>query len=920
MRIAFVAALLFFYCVSAGKADDDDAPVMLPTGKRITPLAAPGATLQSLNPDLPAFPHYLAGQAISTALSPDSKTLLVLTSGFNRINGPDGKPIPDASNEYVFVYDVSAHTPRKKQVLQVPDTFAGLAFSPDGDHFYVSGGKDDNVHTFSRESSDWKEDLPPISLGHTSGLGLTPGKEPLAAGGLALCDDGKTLLIANIYNDSVSFIDLPSRRVVRELDLRPGKLLASAHGIPGGEYPFWIVTHGTRAYVSSLRDREIVVIDIGESPAVSKRIKVSGNPNKMLLNRDGSRLFVTSDNSDLLTVIDTRKLAVLSTVSTAGPPALMNLNGRYKGSGPNAIALSPDEQTAYVTNGGSNSIAVIRVGASGRELTVSGLIPTGWFPTAISVSGDGQTLYTVNSKTIPGPNPQLHMKMKPGANMKPGPAVVVNSRNEYVFQLEKAGLLTIPVPDSTSLARLTQTVAENDRLAVPPNPRDQEIMAGLHEQIKHVIYIIKENRTYDQILGDLGKGNGDPSLTEFGATITPNFHKVAREFVDLDNFFNSGEVSGDGWPWSTSGKESDYGEKAVVLNYADRGTNYEYEGPNRDINVGLPTVAARQAANPKTPDDPDLLPGAVNVVAPDGPDGTPREKGYIWDAVLRAGLTFREYGCMSDTALNAPREPHPFQAKVVMSRPANPELYKFGDPYYRGFDPGYPDFFREAEWEREFDQYVAKDNLPSFEIVQLQEDHMGEFATAISNVNTPEVQQADNDYSTGRLIDRVAHSPFKNNTLIFVIEDDSQDGPDHVDAHRTTAYVVGPFVKQHAVVSTYYTTVNMMRTMEDVLGLEHLNLNTATSTPMSDVFDLNQRNWNFEAQPSSVLLKTDLPLSQDAQRAAAVSPPVRISHTAGYWAAKTAGMDFRGEDRIDADAFNRIVWEGLMASPYPNRR
>ncbi len=194
---------------------------------------------------------------------------------------------------------------------------------------------------------------------------------------------------------------------------------------------------------------------------------------------------------------------------------------------------------------------------------------------------------------------------------------------------------------------------------------------------------------------------------------------------------------------------------------------------------------------------------------------------------------------------------------------------------------------------------------------------MGEFATAISKVNTPEAQQADNDYAVGRLIARVAHSPFKNNTLIFVIEDDSQDGPDHVDAHRTTAYVVGPFVKQHAVVSTYYTTVNLIRTMEDVLGLEHLNLNTATSTPMTDVFDLNQSNWSFDARPSSVLSKTELPLSQNDRQAAALNPPVRISHDPAYWAAKTAGMDFRGEDRIDADAFNRIVWQGIMTGPYP---
>jgi hypothetical protein len=415
----------------------------------------------------------------------------------------------------------------------------------------------------------------------------------------------------------------------------------------------------------------------------------------------------------------------------------------------------------------------------------------------------------------------------------------------------------------------------------------------------------------------LGRGNGDRSLTEFGQAITPNFHALATQFVDLDNFFESGEVSGDGWPWSTSGRESDYGEEAVPLNYANRGTNYEYEGLNRDINVGLPTMKERVAANPRTPRDPDLLPGTKNVVAPDGPEGTEEEKGYVWDAVLRAGMSFREYGCMSDTQLNAPREPRAFEKHVVMSRPANPELYKYGDPYYRGFDPGYPDFYREAEWEREFNQYVANGNLPAFEIVQLQEDHMGDFDTAISKVNTPERQQADNDYATARLVERVAHSPYKKDTLIFVVEDDSQDGPDHVDAHRTTAYVVGPYVRHGAVVSTYYTTVSLVRTIEDVLGLEHLNLNTATTAPMTQVFDLKHADWDFNAQPSNVLAQTDLPLTTRARQYALSAEPVNIRHDADYWAKKTVGFDFSKEDRVDAAAFNRIIWEGLMDSPYP---
>ncbi|MDQ2775298.1 MAG: phosphoesterase [Acidobacteriota bacterium] len=924
VHVSFAALLLLASSrpIPAETPHDRDDERTLPTGKRITPLATPGATLESLNPGLAAFPGYVAGQAISTVVSPDNNTLLVLTSGFNRVNGDNGKPIPDASNEYVFVYDISTHTPEKKQVLQVPDTFAGIAFSPDGSHFFVSGGKDDNLHTYSKSDRGlWEEDGRPIQLGHSSGLGLVPGKEPLAAGGLAVTRDGRTVLVANVYNDSISFIDLRSRRVSLELDLRPGKIDPQSAGIPGGEYPFWIAVRGdTTAYVSSLRDREIVEIALTPQPRVRSRIKIDGNPNKMLLNREGSRLFVTADNSDNVTVIDTATNTPIETIWTTGPEELLKENAKYTGSAPNSLALSNDEHTLYVTNGGSNSVAVIQLGENGKRSSILGLIPTGWFPCALSVSGDGLMLYVVNSKTVAGPNPNLHTRIKSDATARPGPAVVANSRNEYVLQLEKAGLLSIPVPTGPALDRLTQTVAANNGFTISPSASDRDVMKELKRRIKHVIYIIKENRTYDQILGDLGRGNGDPSLTEFGESITPNFHQIARQFVDLDNFYNSGEVSGDGWPWSTSGRESDFGEKAVVLNYAGRGTNYEYEGLNRDINVGLATASERKAANPKTPDDPDLLPGASNVAAPDGPKGTPREKGYIWDAVLRAGLSFREYGCMSDTTLNAPREPYPFKANIVMSRPANPESYKFGDPYFRGFDPGYPDFYREAEWEREFDQYTVHDNLPAFEIVQLQEDHMGEFAEAISKVNTPETQQADNDYAVGRLLDRLAHSAYKTDTLVFIVEDDAQDGPDHVDAHRSTAYVVGPYVKQGKVVSNYYTTVSVIRTIEDVLGLDHLNLNTATTAPMADVFDLHQDKWTFEAQLSSVLAKTDLPLSETARKSAANATPVKIAHGAQYWAMKTRGFDFSEEDRVDAGEFNRIVWEGLMSAPYPIER
>ncbi|MFL6350479.1 MAG: YncE family protein, partial [Bryobacteraceae bacterium] len=256
--------VLTLYGNLGSREEDHRVQALLPTGKRITPTAAPGSHFQMLNPGLKAFPDFVAGQAISTAVSPDQRTLLILTSGFNRINGTDGKPIPHASEEYVFVYDISHAEPQQVQVLRVPDTFAGLAFSPDGKQFYVSGGKDDNVHLFALDSTHhWSENGTPIKLGHSSGLGLQIGKEPLAAGGLAVTQNGEALAIANVYNDSISIVDLQTRRVSAELDLRPGKIDAANAGVPGGEYPFWVSVKGnTTAYVSSLRDREIVVVSL----------------------------------------------------------------------------------------------------------------------------------------------------------------------------------------------------------------------------------------------------------------------------------------------------------------------------------------------------------------------------------------------------------------------------------------------------------------------------------------------------------------------------------------------------------------------------------------------------------------------------------------------------------------------------------
>ncbi len=679
--------------------------------------------------------------------------------------------------------------------------------------------------------------------------------------------------------------------------------------------------------MSSIRDREVVVVDIHAAPKVVARIPVQGNPNRMLLNRAQTLLFVATDNADSIDVIDTASNQVVHRFKTTAPLGLMR--GRLPvGSNPNSLAFSPDERTLYVTNGGSNSVAVIDLDDAGRG-RVTGLIPTGWYPNSVSVSADGRRLFVVNGKSNAGPNPgECTGTSASNANASGCPSSLQNgSSNEYVWQLTKAGLLTLPVPGDFELDRLTSIVAHNNGFIRSASLAADQLMEQLRDRVKHVIYIVKENRTYDQILGDLSGTNGDRNLTQFPRSITPNFHAIASDFVALDNFFCSGEVSMDGWQWSTGARTSDINDKTVPINYANRGLSYDSEGTSRDINVAFATSSERQQHDPINPSDPDLLPGPRNDVELDGPDGE-EGAGYIWNAALRGHKSVRNYGFFVDGTLYSapaslggiPLVRDPFTAGVTVSTAATVDLLPLTDPYFRGFDTAFPDFWRFKEWEREFDGYVASHSLPDFETVRLMEDHMGSFDTAIDGVNTPELQQADNDYGVGLLVDKIAHSPYARDTLIFVLEDDAQDGPDHVDAHRSTGYVVGPYVKHGAVVSTRYATVNMLRTIEDILGVEHMNLHDAGVSPMTDVFDLAQANWSYHAEPSDILrTSTQLPLPPKATGIATL--PLKSTHAAAWWAAQTAGFDFRNEDRNDAQTFNRILWKGLMPTkPYPTHR
>jgi len=901
--------------------DEDDAPgakgAELPTGMRITPTAARGARLFTLNPDLRDAPAFTAGQAVSTAASPDGKTLLVLTSGYNVRYDASGKLVTQDSNEYVFVYDITAPVPQKTQVLQVPTAFNGLAWNPNGNEFYVSGGAGDTVHVFIRQGGKWQEAGQGVRLGHAAGLGLATRPE---VAGTAVNAAGTLLLAANYENDSISIVDIASRMKVAELDLRPGKSDPARKGIAGGEYPFWVTIEGDeKAYISSIRDREIVVVSLkasaGDSPRVAMRIPVRGTPNKMILNRDASRLYVACDNSDSVAIVDTKSDAVISQFGVTAPrDVFLNPRG-FKGSNPNSLVLSPDERTLYVTEGGTNAVAVVRLnGDTGR---VAGLIPTGWYPNSASLSSDGNRLYIVNGKGPEGPNAK-------GCGYTPSPATC-HASNAFIFQRNRAGFLTLPVPSEKELVPLTERVAENDHFRIV-GAKDQELVQFLRGKIHHVIYIIKENRSYDQVLGDLDRGNGDPSLTLFPEPISRNHHELARRFVTLDNFYTSGEVSGDGWNWSTAGRATDSVEKTVPVEYAGHGLDYTYEGGGRNVNTGIAAQADRLRANPLTPGDPDLLPGTASVSAPDAADDDNNSAGagYLWDSAIRAKLTLRNYGFFIDLiryrlpavapgALAPNRDPRAEGMQVAFA--ANADLIPFTDPYYRGFDERLPDYWRFKEWEHEFDEYVRGGNLPALELVRLGGDHFGDFAGSIDGVNTVDTQMAANDYALGSIVEKVAHSRYKDDTLVFVVEDDAQDGPDHVDAHRSLAFVVGPYVRQRALVSERYTTVNVLRTIEDVLGIESLGLNDSAAEPMNAVFDRNANVWDYEAAVPAVLRTTQLPLPPATAERGSNKKMLAYAeprHDVAYWNAKTEGMDFSAEDRVDTALFNRVLWSGLM--------
>jgi YVTN family beta-propeller protein len=943
--------------------DDDDRQehkglLPLATGQFITPMVIDGAVQQFLNPGLTDYPDFVAGEAVRSQLSPDGTTLAIITAGQNSLYKPNGTVDVANSTQFIFLYNVEGANkanPVLTKVIKQVNAHVGLVFSPDGNTLYAAGGNDDAVYVYTRSGGSFTA-ATPIALGHfapgaigsarNKGVGLSV--QPNASG-IGISADGKTLVVANNYNDSISVIDTASRLVRYEHDLRPyfanneGK-----NGKAGGTYPFAVVVKGNdTAYVSSDRDREVAVVDVSSPTAghLIKRIKLDGNALGMTLDESQSTLYVAQDNADQVAVIDTSTNKVTTRIDARAPAGMLP-GPKYTGAATFAVTLSRDGNTLYAVNSGANSIAVIAL--TGKKANaVNGLIPTAYEPHDITFSADGSWMYIVSGKSATGPNPghlagaTANLGVKQGDPLLPAnvaAAAASRASNQYQFQLERASLVSAPVPTSHDLQDLTERVAKNNRYSSETEEQDKKVMKFLNKHIKHVIYVVKENRTFDQVLGDLTNGaNGDPSLTQFGQALTPNNHSLANKFVTLDNFMNPGDGSMDGWSWSMQGRVTNTEAITQQLNYAavNRGLSYDSEGANRNAPVNFATVAERDAAagvagttnysnaSASLPGGTaNLLAGAGNHASADAPFGI--EDGYIFNAVLQAGGTVRNYGFLVNNigsiGTKAAPVSDPFASGIVQVAPLDPALASMTDVYFRGYDQNYPDMWRYNEWKREFDQFVANGKLPSLSLVRISHDHMGSFGSALGGVNTPETQQADCDLALGRMVEAVANSRYAADTLIIVTEDDVQDGPDHVDSHRGTAYVVGPYVKQGAVVSTRYNQVSALRTIEDVLGTQHINLNTAFQQPMADVFDIRSSGrWTYAAEASTVLGTTMLALAggHDGVRFAA-GPNVEPQHDAAYWDQVTAGFDFSEADQVPAAQFNRVLWTGLMGTkPYP---
>ena len=737
-------------------------------------------------------------------------------------------------------------------------SFTGICSSKDDRNIYVSeaAGKILVARFDQNNTLSWDT---PIVIPKPA-IGGNPGP-----GGLVLNLKEDRLFVTLSRSNTLGVIDLADKSV-REIPvgIAPYDVVLSSDSKAyvtnwGGRRPL----SGESTYNSSgsqvlvdpktgiANNGSVSVIDLKQNRSV-KEIEVGLHPSGMILNADKSRLYVACANSDKIYVIDTNNDKVKSKIS-------VHLNKETPfGSAPNALALSPDGKYLYAANGTDNAICVIETGSISR---VIGYIPTGWYPGSVIMNKEGNRLYVANVKGIGSRNKGLD---------KAG----YNSHNHM------GSISIVAVPDKTELLKMTDIVMQNNSLdkigknnVTTGNILKKVAVPQLSVQkspIKHVVYIIKENRTYDQIFGDMKQGNGDTSLVHFGRDVTPNHHKLAETFVLMDNFYCSGVLSADGHQWTDEAYVTDYLEKS----FGNFVRSYPYDGDD----------AMAYASS-----------------------------GFIWDNVLRKGLTFRNYG----EFVNAEIKPksatysdilHGFQngtKNVSIKAIANLEqIIPYTCPTFIGFPINVPDVYRASEFIKELHEFERTGNFPNFTIMLLPGDHTSGTRPGLP---TPRAAVADNDLALGQIVEAISNSKFWKETCIFVTEDDPQAGLDHVDGHRTVGLVISPYTKRKEVVSTYYSQINMVRTMENILGIPPMNQLDNAAEPMSDCFREIPDFTPYQA------VRNNIPLDE-------LNPPIsELSGKQLSWAKKSLEQDLDDYDRIDEDTFNRIIWHAVKGydRPYP---
>jgi len=770
---------------------------------------------------------------LAMCLSPDGRRLLVSTGGFRPCQ----------------VVSINTDDEQVQVTQTVDQAWEGMAFGPVGDTLYVSGGGRGLLWRFGYVKSGGdlirQEPLPVADLkGRPAPYSHAPAADANAwISGPAVAPDG-TLYALNIPGATLYALDPDT-----------GKAKASALT---GDHP--------NAVVLSPDSREVWVTNQGgasvsgfEARSLAKvaDIAVGKQPVALLFSPDGKRLYVANSGSNTVSIVDTAAHVVTQTIRTALFPQSPT------GSTPNALALSPDGRTLFVTNADNNDVAVIDV-SSPEESRVLGFIPTGWYPTAVAVAADGKKLFVGDGKGV-GAGPSyplrgggmiLDIYNKPGQSYGPRHDKPVTF--DYISSLIGGDVSVIDMPNRAQLARYTAEVISGcpyrDSLLTRTSERPPHTIiptiVGQPSPIKHVLYIIKENRTYDQVFGDLGIGDGDPNLTLFGRTVTPNHHALARDFVTLDNLYCNGEVSEDGHQWCNAAFCTDWTEKVYPGNYAS---------PSRGDAPGDDAVS--------------------------GSTG-----GYLWDNCARHGLTYRTYGEFSDFVSN--KETAPVATSTQPALRGHVSLaWELASRQGKGRDFRHVDAFIDELRDGE-----KTGQWPNYMVMALGEDHT---VGLTPDRPTPWAAVASNDLGLGRIVDAVSHSKFWPTTAIFVIEDDAQAGPDHVDAHRTVGLVISPYVKRRALDHTFYTTASFVRTMELLLGMPPMTQYDAGATPLFASFTDAP---NFA--PYTVLSqRTDL---------------LAVNPRRGPGAVASAHMDFSHPDRCDPDTLNRLLWHTVKGrTAYP---